>query len=80
MRRLSAAGISFSFSFMSYNSHSRTSDGVVEVRKARLRSRTKREHHRYAEIVEGYLNKDTGEPRNFYHPLLLTFNGAKIEL
>jgi len=80
MRKLTVLRISFSFSFMSYNSHTRKSDGVVEVRTARLRKRVKKEHHRYAEIVEAYLNRDTGEPRYFYHALLMTFNGQIIEL
>lgn len=79
MRRLTSLRQSFSMSFMSYNSHTRTSEGVVEVRKTQLRPRLKKEHHRNAEIVEAYLNKDTGEPRHFYHPLLLTFNEQLIE-
>ncbi len=78
MRELSRRNASFSFSFMSYNSTSGRSDGVVEVRHARLRARAQEAHHRHAEIVEEYINIDTGEPRHFYQPLLMSFNGEKI--
>ena len=80
MRELSKARIPFNFSFMSYNTTSRASEGIVEVRRARLRSRTMEEHHLHAEIVEEYLNVDTGEPRRFYQHLLMSFNGQKVEL
>lgn len=78
MRRLSSEGISFGFTFMSYNETAGTSDGIVEVRNARLLKRERAEHHRYAEYVEAYLNLDTMEPRRFYQPLLMTFNGQKV--
>lgn len=80
MRELSRQGTPFSFSFMSYNQTAQCSEGVVEVRRARLRARTKEAHHRYAEIVEEYLDVDTGLPRRFYQPLLMSFNGQKIEV
>lgn len=80
MRRLSAEGVPFGFSFMSYNASAGTSDGVVEVRHARLRKRERVEHHRDAEIVEAYLDLDTMQPRRFYQPLLMSFNGEKVVL
>lgn len=80
MRRLSAEGKSFEFSFMSYNSTRGTSDGVVLVHHARLLKRETKEHHRDAEMVEAYLNLDTMEARRFYQPLLMTFNGQKVTL
>ena len=55
-------------------------------RKVRVRfapsptgSRTQEAHHRNAEIIEEYVNTDTGEARRFYQPLLLSFNGQKVE-
>ena len=80
MRRLTEEGKPFSFSFMSYNSDKGTSDGIVEVRHARLRKRESAKHHRYSEYVEAYLDLDTMEPRRFYQPLLMTFNGEKTVL
>lgn len=80
MRRLTEEGVPFSFSFMSYNSKNGTSEGIVEVRRAKLRKRERVEHHRYAEYVEAYLDLDTMEPRRFYQPLLMTFNGQKTIL
>lgn len=80
MLELSKANIPFSMSFMSYNSTTQTSDGVTRVRHARLTARPKKEHHSLADIIEGYFNLDTGQPRWFYLPLLMEFNGQKIEL
>lgn len=80
MRKLSAEGTPFSFTFMSYNATAGTSDGIIEVRRARLRKREKSEHHRDAEIVEAYLDLDTMQPRRFYQPLLMSFNGVKVKL
>lgn len=80
MRHLSAAGKTFCFTFMSYNATARKSDGVVEVRCARLLKREKEENHRDAEIVEAYFDLDICEARRFYQPLLMSFNGQKVEL
>lgn len=80
MRRLTKEGIPFSFSFMSFNSSRGTSEGVVHVNRARLRKRERAEHHLYADMVEAYLDLDTMEPRRFYQPLLMTFNGQKLTL
>ncbi len=78
MRELSRKNEAFSFAFMSYNSTAGRSEGVVEVRHARLRPRTQQIHHRHAEIIEEYVNLDTGEARRFYQPLLMNFNGEKV--
>ncbi len=78
MRLLSKQGQAFSFSFMSYNETAQRSEGIVEVRHARLRPRPQEAHHKNAEIVEEYINVDTGEPRRFYQPLLMSFNGQKV--
>lgn len=80
MRRLSAEGQTFSFSFMSCNLSAGTSEGVVNVPHARLRKREKKEFHRHADMVEAYINLDTLECRRFYQPLLMTFNGEKVTL
>ena len=80
MRRLSAEGIPFGFTFMSYDATARASKGVIEVRHARLLKREKQENHRDAEFVEAYLDLDTCQARRFYQPLLMSFNGQKVIL
>ena len=80
MRRLSEEDRSFSFSFMSYNPSKGTSDGIVYVHRGILRHREMKEHNRNADLIEGYMDLDTGEPRRFYQPLLMTFNGQKLIL
>lgn len=80
MRQLSKENIPFSFSFMSYNSTKQHSEGIVSVRRARLRKREFIKHHKNAEIVEAYIDLDTMECKRFYQPLLMMFNGEKISL
>lgn len=80
MRRLTREGKSFSFSFMSFNSSKGISEGIVCVNRAVLRKRERLEYHRYAEMVEAYMDLETMKPRRFYQPLLMTFNGEKVTL
>jgi hypothetical protein len=80
MRQISNRGGSFSFSFMSYSETAGSTDGVTDVASARLRARPSKEQNRNFEIMEAYTNLDTGEARQFYQPLLMIFNGQKIEL
>lgn len=80
MRKLSAAGESFSFTFMSYNSSAGKSDGVVEVRHGMLRTRQSTDYNKNAEYMESYIDLDTGENRQFWQPLLMTFEGEKTIL
>lgn len=80
MRKLSAAGESFSFTFMSYNSSAGESDGVVEVRHGMLRTRQSADYNKNAEYMESYIDLDTGEYRQFWQPLLMTFEGEKTIL
>lgn len=80
MRRLSKLGKTFSFSFMSCNLTEGKSEGRVEVMHGRLLSREDVHHHKDAEFVERYIDLDTAQPRHFYQPLLMTFNGQKVTL
>lgn len=80
MRKLSAAGESFSFTFMSYNSSAGKSDGVIEVRHGMLRTRQSTDYNKNAEYMESYIDLDTGEYRQFWQPLLMTFEGEKTIL
>lgn len=80
MRELSEKNIPFSFTFMSCNLSSGSSDGVVHVQHGRFLSREVEQRHKDADFVERYLNLDTMETRRFYQPLLMTFNGNKVTL
>lgn len=80
MRSLSEKGQSFSFSFMSYNASEGKSNGIISVAHARLRARESCKYNRRAEMMEAYTNLDTMENRQFYQPLLMTFNGEKVTL
>ena len=80
MRAISSRGGSFSMSFMSYSETTGKSNGVADVKRARLRKRVNEQHNRNAEIMEAFVNIDTGEARWFYQPLLMMFNGQKVEL
>lgn len=80
MRKLSADGKSFSFTFMSYNSSAGKSDGVVEVRHGVLRARQSTDYNKNAEYMESYIDLDAGEYRQFWQPLLMTFEGEKTIL
>lgn len=80
MRKLSEDGVPFSFSFMSYSDIHQTSEGVVEVIKAKLKSRSKEAAWHNAPMIEEYIILDTLEHRRFYHCALMTFNGQALKL
>ncbi len=78
MRELTDKGIPFSFSFMSYNDTTGTSDGVKTVTNAQLRMGYRNDQSKKASILIGYVNAQDGN-RWFYLPLLLKFNGHTIK-
>ena len=80
MRRISKNGGSFSFTFMSCDTGRRQSEGPVYVRSARLLKRESTKYNSHAEDMERYINLDTMEARRFWQPLLMFFNGNKIEI
>jgi hypothetical protein len=80
MRRLSQMRQPFSFTFMSWSETKQKSNGIVEVRSARVKNRTKQADFRNTDFIEEYIDLDTMEHRRFYQPLLMTFNGQKLEL
>lgn len=80
MRRLTAAGQTFRMSFMSYNATSETSEGVVDVRRAKLRKKADARTYRNADVLIPYQDCDKGEARQFYLPCLMSFNGEKVTM
>lgn len=80
MRELTQKGIPFSFSFMSFSEEKGKSHGVVEVRKARLNKQSTIEQSKNADIMLNYMDLETGRNGRCYQPLLMEFNGQKMEL
>lgn len=80
MRRLTATGQTFSMSFMSWSETTRRSEGVVEVPVAKLRKRSRSERVRNANILIAYHDCSRNEARQFYLPLLMSFNGQKTTI
>jgi hypothetical protein len=80
MRKISKQGKTFSFAFMSYSRQKRKSDGIVEIRRARLRKQSTEEQNRFAAIMLNYFDLNTNEYGRCYQPLLMEFNGQKLVL
>lgn len=80
MREITKEGKTFSFSFMSYNSSNDSSQGVVEVRRAKLRERTKSDSYKNADALIAYYDCDRNEARQFYLPCLMSLNDEKISI
>lgn len=78
MRRLTEKNIPFSMAFMSYSEKRGDSNGIVEIERALLRKNTTELENR--DILQEFTDQDTGENRRFYQPLLVFFNGIKLEL
>lgn len=80
MRSMSASGIPFSFSFISYSEAKQCSEGYKVVEKAILRAGYRADQSEYHNILIAYYdytdNRDC--ERQFYLPLLITFNGMTI--
>lgn len=79
MKELTKAKVPFAFSFYSYNRSAQSSEGVVDVNNAKLLF-----HEPTTDPVKDaryrYYDYDQGEPRNFYLPALMTFQGRKVNL
>ena len=80
MRDLSKKEIPFGFTFMTWSETKQSCDGIKEVRRARLKNRTKEADFLNTEMIEEYIDLDTLEHRRFYHPGLMTFNGKKLQI
>jgi len=77
MRKLTDLGIPFTFSFLSYNDTSGTTDGFKDVTNAQLRKGYRDDQSDKADILIGYVNAHDGK-RWFYLPLLMKFNGYTV--
>jgi len=78
MRDISAKGNTFSFTFASCNKESRTTDGIKEVRCARLRKAAKNDDVRNADLKIFYFDEDSQKPRVCWQHLIMFFKGQKV--
>ena len=78
MRQLTELGIPFTFSFLSYNDTTNTSDGFKDITNAQLRKGYRDDQSDKADLLIGYVNAQDGK-RWFYLPLLIKFNGYTIK-
>ena len=74
MRMLSAKGIPFAFSFMTYSMQKHESHGEVTVERALLVRNEKRGEDDLNNYMLTYTDQDTGEAKHFWQPLLMSFN------
>ena len=78
MRKLSQDNIPFSFSYLSCNLSKGTSNGIKEVKKAKLRVGLSSDKGIKSRSLIGYIDIETNDNRWFYLPLLTSFNQYTI--
>jgi hypothetical protein len=80
MRDLTKKSIPFSFSYISYSEQQRSSDGLKVVANALLRPGYREDQSDKANILIAYTDLSNDNHRQFYLPLLMSFNGQLIEI
>jgi len=78
MRVLTELGIPFTFTFLSYNSTTQSSNGFKHVLNGQLRKGYRNDQSDKADILIGYVNEYDCD-RWFYLPLLMKFNGIQVK-
>ncbi len=78
MRELTQANIPFSIGFITYNESNQTSKGYKLVDKALLRPGYRKNQSKKSNVLIAYTDEAVAQPRHFYLPLLLMFNGHTI--
>lgn len=79
MRDLSAKNIPFSFSFIGYSEQTQSSSGYKEVTNALIRKGYRDDQSDLSNILVAYTDMKDETPRQFYLPLLMTFNEYIIQ-
>lgn len=79
MRLLTERNVPFSIGYISCNTTNSTSKGYKVVNKVLLRNGYSKQYSKKHNSLIAYLNTDTDKNRNFYLPLLMMFNGKKIQ-
>lgn len=78
MRSMSERKEEFAFSFMSYSITKDKSDGEVSVEHAILYKNPKDSKNIYQDYMLTYLDTDTGEVRQCWQPLIMSFNHQQL--
>jgi hypothetical protein len=82
MRELTSSGVPFSFGFITCNSKQSSSNGYRVVSKAILRSGLRNNQSDKGDVLIGYIDHDDSaddKNRFFNYPLLMMFNGHKVQ-
>jgi len=80
MRELSLRNEPFSFIFATFDNHKKTSNGISVVNKAVLRKAATNEQVENSNYKLFYFDLELHEPRVCWQPLIMFFNGKKIDL
>jgi hypothetical protein len=78
MREMSKAGASFSLTYMGWSQDRKECSGEHEIKRCRLRASTPIEKNQYADHMLNLLDLDLEKPSHCWKPLLMYFNGKKI--
>lgn len=79
MRQLTKINVPFSMSFITYSEQLRTTNGLKIVERALLRKGYRDNQSSYSNILIAYTDyTDTQADRQFYLPLLMTFNNQQV--
>lgn len=79
MRELTQLSVPFSFEYITCNLTQSSTKGLKSVSKGLLRTGYSRDKSSKSEILIGYTEEPSQEPRWFYLPLLTKFNGIPIK-
>lgn len=79
MRELTQLSVPFSFEYITCNLTQGSTKGLKSVSKGLLRTGYSRDKSSKSEILIGYTEEPSQEPRWFYLPLLTKFNGIPIK-
>ncbi|ANB40926.1 hypothetical protein [Flavobacterium phage 2A] len=79
MRALTGINVPFSFSYISYSEVLNKSEGYKRVNKGLLRAGYRANQSERSNILIAYIDYDKKEAdRQFYLPLLMTFNNIQV--
>lgn len=79
MRTFTRINIPFSFSFISYSEDLQSSEGLKVVERALLRKGYRDDQSKKAGLLIAYTDySDIDKQRQFYLPLLMTFNNKRV--
>lgn len=80
MREISQKGGEFTVTFMTYSTEKRKSHGPRSISRARLTKQSSAEKVENADIMLNMIDLDRAQYLHVYQPLLMVFNGHKLNL